>query len=131
MTVDDHSNPCTHGYHHIAQHIQDLSDNTQQNSLHSLEENVSLFADDTATSCDFNIINQHSVTENANDTDIPCAPTNLAFTHNANTHRETPLVNQIYGIMTLTIKTHSHLQTNTQHCYNKNYKIHIGIYTTQ
>ena len=39
-----------------------------------MEENASLFADDTATPCDFNIINQHSVTENANDTDIPCAP---------------------------------------------------------
>ena len=73
-TVDDHSNSCTHRYHHIAQHIQDLSNNTQQNSLHSLEENASLFADDTTTPCDFNIINQHSVTENASDTDIPCAP---------------------------------------------------------
>ena len=51
-----------------------MSDNTQQNSLHSLEENASLFADDTVTACDFNIINPHSVTENANDTDIPCAP---------------------------------------------------------
>ena len=51
-----------------------MSDNTQQNTLHSLEENASLFADDTATHCDFNIINQHSVTQNANDTDIPCAP---------------------------------------------------------
>ena len=74
LTVYDHSNSCTNGYHHIVQHIQDLSDNTQQNSLHSLEENVSLFADDTMTPCDFNIINQHSVTENANDTDTPCAP---------------------------------------------------------
>ena len=32
LAVDDHSNTCTHGYHHIAQTIQDLSDNTQQNS---------------------------------------------------------------------------------------------------
>ena len=38
-----------------------------------MEENVSLFADDTTTPCDFNIINQISVTENANDTNIPCA----------------------------------------------------------
>ena len=29
LTVDDHSNTCTHKYHHIAQCIQDLSDNTQ------------------------------------------------------------------------------------------------------
>ena len=50
-----------------------MLDSTQQNSLHSLEENVSLFADDTATPCDLNITNQHSVIENANDTNIPCA----------------------------------------------------------
>ena len=35
--VDDNTNACTHEYHHIAQNIQDLSDNTQQNSLHSFE----------------------------------------------------------------------------------------------
>ena len=51
-----------------------MTDNTQQNSLHSLEENASIFADDTVTPCDFNIINQQSVTEIVNDTDIPCAP---------------------------------------------------------
>ena len=74
LMVDDHSNTCTHEYHHIAQTIQDFSDNTEQNSLHSLEENVSLFADDAVTPCDFNIIDQHSVTENANDINIPCMP---------------------------------------------------------
>ena len=74
LTVDNHPNTCTDRYHHIAQIIQDLSDNTQQNSLHSFEENVSLFADDTVTPCDFSIIDQHSVTENANDTNIPCVP---------------------------------------------------------
>ena len=72
--IDDHTNTCTHEYHHIAQSIQDLSDNTQQNSLHSFKENASLFADDTVTPCDFNITDQHSVTENANDTNIPCMP---------------------------------------------------------
>ena len=74
LMVDDHSNTCTHEYHHIAQSTQDLSDNTQQNSLHSFEENVSLFTDDTMTPCDFNIIDQHSNTENANDTNIPYTP---------------------------------------------------------
>ena len=28
LMVDDHSNTCPHKYHHIAQSIQDLSDNT-------------------------------------------------------------------------------------------------------
>ena len=53
--------------------MQDLSNNTQQNSLHSLEENASLFADDTTTPCDLNITNQHSVIDNTDDTNIPCA----------------------------------------------------------
>ena len=48
-TLDDHTNTCTHEYHYIAQNIQDLSDNTQQNSLHSFEENASSFADDNVT----------------------------------------------------------------------------------
>ena len=74
LTVDNHSNTCAYKYHHIAQSILNLSDNTQQNNLHSLEENVSLFVDDTATPCDFNIIDQHSVTEKANDTNFPCKP---------------------------------------------------------
>ena len=67
-TIDDHSSTCTHDYHHITQSVQDLSDSTQQNNLHSIEENASSFADDTATPCDFSIIDQHSDTENANDT---------------------------------------------------------------
>ena len=108
LTIDDYSNTCTHDYHHITQSVQDLSDSTQQNTLHSIEENASLFADDTATHCN-----------------------NLASTHIENMHTETLLVNQTYNIMTLTIKTLSHLQTNIQHCYNKNCKIHIGIYMTQ
>ena len=42
-TVDDHSISCTHAYDHIVQQIQDLSDSTQQHTLHSMEENASLF----------------------------------------------------------------------------------------
>ena len=127
---ENHSNTCTHDYHHITQSVQDLSDSTQQNNLHSIEENASSFADDTATPCDFNIIDQHSDTENTSDTNI-MRQNNPACTHNENTHTETLLVNQAYNIMTLTIKTLSHSQTNIQHCYKKNYKIHIGIYMTQ
>ena len=36
-TIDDHSNTCTHDYHHITQSVQDLSDSTQQNNLHSIQ----------------------------------------------------------------------------------------------
>ena len=74
LTIDDYSNTCTHEYHHIAQSIQDLSDSTPENNLHSIEENASLFTDDTTTPCDFSIIDQHPVTENANDTNTHCTP---------------------------------------------------------
>ena len=45
-----------------------MSDSTQQNNLHSIEENASSFADDTTTLCDFSIVDHHSDMENANDT---------------------------------------------------------------
>ena len=58
-------------------------------------------------------------------------PNNSAFIHKANTNTETLLANQIYDTTILTIKTLLHSQINTWHYYNKNYKIHIGVYTTQ
>ena len=51
-----------------------MPDSTQQNNLHSIEENVSLFTDDTATPCDFNIIDQPPGTENTNDTNTHYVP---------------------------------------------------------
>ena len=54
-TNDDPSNTCTHDYHHIAQNIQDLTDNNQQNNLHSMEECASSFTDGTDTHCDYSI----------------------------------------------------------------------------
>ena len=74
LTIEDYINTCTHDYHHITQSIQDLSDSTQQNNLHSIEENASSFVDDTATPCDFNITDQHSDTEDANDTNTCYVP---------------------------------------------------------
>ena len=84
-TVDNHSISCTHAYNNIAQHIQDLSDSTQQHTLHSMEENVSSFTDDTATPCDCNITSQTSVTENTNDIDIPHASKQFGI-HAQNKH---------------------------------------------
>ena len=68
MIVTHNIENCTHDYHHITQSIQDLTDSTQQNNLHSIEENASSFTDDTDTSCDFSIVGHHSDTENINDT---------------------------------------------------------------
>ena len=74
LTIEDYSNTCTYDYHHITQSVQDLSDSTQQNNLHSIEENTSYFTDDTTTPCDFNITGQHPDTENANDTNACYVP---------------------------------------------------------
>ena len=46
---------CTHAYNHISQHINNLEDPMQQNTLYTQEEDASLFTTDTATPCDYNI----------------------------------------------------------------------------
>ena len=74
LTKDDHCNICTHDYQHIAQNINDLSDNTQQNNLYSSEESASSFTDDTDMHCDYSISNHTSDTENANDTQTNFVP---------------------------------------------------------
>ena len=73
-TTDNHSISCTHAYDHIVQQIQDLSDSTQQHTLHSMEENASLFTNDSTIPCNFNITNQNSDTDNTNDMNISHAP---------------------------------------------------------
>ena len=129
-TNDNYSTTCTHDYHHITQSVQDLTDSTQQNTLHSMEENASSFADDTNTHCDFSITDHMLDTENANDTYTGLMPKYPAI-HSQRKHTETLLVMHTYSTMTLTIKIPLHSETNIQHYYNKNYKIHIGIYMTQ
>ena len=85
-TIDNHSISCTHAYDHIVQQIQDLSDSTQQHTLLSMEENASLFTNDSATPCDFNITNQNSDTDNTNDTNISHAPKQLGI-HSQSKHK--------------------------------------------
>ena len=85
-TIDDHSTSCTHAYNHIVQQIQDLSDSAQQHTLHSMEENVSLFTNDSATPCDFNVTNQNSVTDNTNDMNISHAPKQFGI-HSQSKHK--------------------------------------------
>ena len=73
-TNDNPSNMCTHDYHHIVQNIQDLTDNTQQNNLHSMKERMSSFTDDTDTRCDYSISDNTLDTENVNDTHTDFMP---------------------------------------------------------
>ena len=60
--------PCTHAYDHITQHINNLEDPIQQNTLYTQEEVASLFTTDTALPCDFNItegaLNSDTISEN-------------------------------------------------------------------
>ena len=46
---------CTHAYDHITQHINNLEDPIQQNTLYTQEKDASLFASDTTVPCDYNI----------------------------------------------------------------------------
>ena len=130
-TNDNHFNACTHDYHHITQSIQDLTESTQQNTLHSMEEIASLFADDTihivilALQTTFQIQKMQMIHIHVSHQNI------LPFTHKENLYTETLLVMHTYSTMTLTIKILSHSETNIWHYYNKNYKTQIGIYMTQ
>ena len=90
-----------------------------------------MFADDTDTHCDFSITDNILDTENTNDVHTNIVPKFPAIHSQKNMHTETPLATHTYSIMTLTIKIHLHSKANTSHYYNKNYKIHIGIYMTQ
>ena len=60
--------PCTHAYDHITQHINNLEDPIQQNTLYTREEDASLFTTDTAAPCDYNITegvpNSDTISEN-------------------------------------------------------------------
>ena len=68
LTQDNHPNICTHDYQHIAQNIDDFTDNTQQNNLYSSKESASSFTDDTDMHCNYSISNHTPDTENPNDT---------------------------------------------------------------
>ena len=74
LTNDNYSKACAHDYHYITQSVQDLTDSTQQNTLHSMEENALSFADDTDTHCDFSITDHTLDTENTNDTHTGLTP---------------------------------------------------------
>ena len=45
----------THACDHITQHINNLDNHTQQNTLYTMEEDASFFTSNTATPCDNNI----------------------------------------------------------------------------
>ena len=127
-TNDNYSNACTHDYHHITQSIQDLTDSTQQNTLHSMEEYASSFADDTDTHCDFSNTDHTLDTENANDTHTGLTPKYPTIHSQENMHTETLLVTHTYSTMTLTIKIPLYSETNIP-LQNPYWNLHDPIMT--
>ena len=124
------NSPCTHTCDHISQQLNSIADSTQQQTLYTNEVNASLFTTDTATQCAFNIILQ-IWTQNLQTMYTAILTIIPAFTFVVNINIETLLVMHICSIMTLIMVMHSFTKTNTQHCYNKSYKIPIGVYMIQ
>ena len=121
--------PCTHRYNHISQKLNSLADSEQQHTLYTNEVDTSSFTTDTATQCAYNITSSDLDTEHSNDVHI--LTTTLAFTLTVNIKIETLLVMHTYSIMILIMVMHSFTKINTQHCYIKSYKTHIGVYMIQ
>ena len=65
---------CTHAYNHITQHINNLADTTQQNMLHTIEEDASLFTSYTNTPCEYNITKPIQNFHDLLDRTIPSKP---------------------------------------------------------
>ena len=120
--------PCTHAYDHITQHINNLEDSMQQNTLYTWEEDASLFTTNTATPCDYNITkgvpNSDTILENKSQIISPMG----IHSHSKHKYRNV-LVIRTYNIMTSIMVMHSISKTNIQHYYNRNYKTCIGVYT--
>ena len=121
--------PCTHAYNHITQHINNLDDQTQQNTLYTMEEDASLFTSNTAAPCDYNITkgvkNSDTISE-----DKSKLYHQWEFICKVNTSTEMSLVIPTCNTMTSIIVMHSLSKINTHHYYNRNYKTCIGVSTT-
>ena len=115
---DQPMTPCTHAYNHITQHINNLEDPMQHNTLYTREEDASLFTSDTAAPCDYNITNG-----------VPNSDT-ISENKSKKKSTEMSLVIQIYNIMISIMVMHSFSKINIQHYYSRNYKTCIGVYMT-
>ena len=126
-----HSNPpCTHTYDHISQQLDSLADTKQQQTLYTNETDASLFTTDTSTLCALNVTPLDLQTESQTDVhDHSHNNTGIHF-YSKHKYRDT-LEMHIYSIMILIMVMHSFIKTNTQHYYNKSYKIPISVYMIQ
>ena len=98
--------------------------------LYTNEVDASLFTTDTSTQCAFNITPSYLETESQEHiNDNPHNNTGIHF-YSKHKYRDT-LEMHIYSIMILIMVMHLFIKTNTQHYYNKSYKIPIGVYMIQ
>ena len=123
--------PCTHAYDHITQHINNLVDSTQQNTLYAMEENASLFTSDTPTPCDNNIteamLQLDTNSKHHSKFQIPLG------IHSQSKHK----YRNVFGNSNIQYHDFDNDNAltfkdiaNTQCYYNKNCKTHTGVYTT-
>ena len=120
--------PCTHTYDHITQHINNLDDHTQQNTLYTMGEDASLFTSDTTTSCDYSITNgvQNSDTISGGKSKI-ISPIGI---HSQSKDKYRNVFGDSHNTMISIMVMHSLSKTSTQHYYNRNYKTCTGAYMT-
>ena len=117
--------PCTLAYDHIAQHINNLADITQQNT--HMEENASLFTSDTATPCDFNITDSTPDLEINSECNLDSKT--LLGIHLQSKHK----YRNTFGIFNIQYYNFDNgddsiSKTNMPHYYNRNCKTPTGVY---
>ena len=123
-----HLTPCTHTYDHISQQIHDLNSTAQQQQLHDLEEDASLFTTDTGHSCDLIYKNQQKIVLQTQ-TNFQKLSHITACMSTLNINTEIFLAIPKLTIMTVILVMLYLSRTNVQLFYNKNYRILIGVYT--
>ena len=115
---------CRHACDHITQHINNLEDPMQQNTLYTWKEDASLFTSNTATPCDYNITNgvpnSDTISENRSKIISPMG------IHSQSKHK----YRNIFGDSNIQYHDFNNgdALTNIQHYYNRNCNIHIGVY---
>ena len=129
-STQDTNPQCTHTSDHISQQLNSLADAQQQQMLCTNKVNTSLFTTDTSTQCAFNIPPSNLETESEKDVnDTPQNNTGIHF-YSKHKYRDT------FGDAHIQYHDFDNgdslfTETNTQHCYNKSYKIPIGVYMIQ
>ena len=120
---------CTHTFDHISQQLNSQADTEQQHKVYTSEVDTSLFTSDTSTQCALNIVPTNTEME----TEKPMEETpqnNTDITSIVNINIEIVFEMHTYIITILIMVMHSLTKTNILHCYNKSYKIPIGVYMT-